>query len=146
MKGDILDITDWEFSEFEKDVATGMVSFGIPEMYHMYEVIYYGDEEALAYHLKVAGIVHGTWYSAYQLGKMWELYRHGRGILSFHEIMAGKGQTLRAGASLAARSAVWLGPVVGVLAIAHKDHHGRKYGTRSDRYARRNRETFFNDQ
>ena len=57
MKGNFLDITEWELSEFDKDVATGMVSFGIPEMYHLYEAIYYGDEEALAYHLKVTGAV-----------------------------------------------------------------------------------------
>jgi hypothetical protein len=143
MKGNFLDITEWELSEFDKDVSTGMVSFGIPEMYHIYEAIYYGDEEALAYHLKVAGVVHGTWYSAYQLGKMWELYRHGRGMLSFHEAMAGKGQALRAGASLAARSAVWLGPLVGVLAITYDDGSPRSATPRSDAYARRNRATYF---
>ena len=114
----MIDITEHEFSEFEKDVALGMVSFGIPELYHMYEAIYYGDEEALAYHLKVAGMVHGLWYTGYKLASMWELYRHGRTIMPFHEALSGKGTLMGraiklsapvvlAVASASAQSKVW---------------------------------------
>ncbi len=99
----MISITGEEYERMREDLALGMVSFGIPELFHIYEAIYYGDEEALAYHLKVAGIVHGTWYSGYQLARMWEFYRHGRAIMPFHTAMSGKGTLL--GRSMRAASA-----------------------------------------
>ncbi len=74
-----------------EDIALGMVSFGIPELYHIYEAIYYDDEEALAYHLKIAGIVHGLWFAGYKLAQAWEWFRHSRTIMPFHQALQGKG-------------------------------------------------------
>ncbi len=74
-----------------EDIALGMVSFGIPELYHIFEAIYYDDEEALMYHLKIAGIVHGLWFTGYKLVQAWEWFRHGRDVMSFHQAMQGKG-------------------------------------------------------
>ncbi len=125
--------------EFMEDVALGMVSAGLPEAYHISKAIYERDTEALAYHLKVAGTVHGTWYTGYRLAILWDLYRHGgKNVISFHKAMQGV-NALRGMVATAPSIAIPALVVGGVLSIAHKDHHGRKYGTRSDRYARRNR-------
>ncbi len=87
----MIEISDAEWERLGEDVALGMISFGIPELYYIFKAIYDGDEEALAHHLKVAGIVHGIWYTGYQLASAWEYYRHGRDIMSFHAAMQGKG-------------------------------------------------------
>ncbi len=106
--------------EFMEDVAMGMVSAGLPEAYHISEAIYDRDTEALAYHLKVAGTVHGTWYTGYRLVMLWDLYRHGgKNIMNFHKAMQGvnalRGITLSAVSSLVVFTGVhyglkyWLG-------------------------------------
>ncbi len=97
--------------EFGKDYAFGMASFGIPEMYHMAKALYEGDEEALMYSLKLSFAVHGTWYSAWQLNRMWDFYRHGgKNIQSFHKSMQGvnvaRGMAWRASAPTLVAGAV----------------------------------------
>jgi hypothetical protein len=76
---------------FAFDVGTGMPTLGIPEMYHIAEAIYDGDEDAIKYHLAVAGTVHSLWYGGYQMAKYWEMIRHGRSIMPFHTAMSHKG-------------------------------------------------------
>jgi hypothetical protein len=117
----MIDITDEEWQQLGEDVALGMVSFGIPELYHIFEAIYHGDEEALAYHLKVAGIVHGLWFTGYKLVQAWELFRHGRTAMSFHHAMQGKGALMGqfARSFLVSPAAI---PVLGVAAGVAYSH------------------------
>ncbi len=120
--------------EFMEDVALGMVSAGLPEAYHITKAIYERDTEALAYHLKVAGTVHGTWYTAYRLNLLWDLYRHGgKNIISFHKAMQGvnalRGMTA---------SAVAI-PALVLTGAYYAGKAAEEHGTRSDRYAGRNR-------
>lgn len=76
---------------FAMDVGKGIVLMGIPEGYYIAKAMYEGDEEALIHHTKVAGVVHGIWYTAYQLAKMYDIYaKGGRNLISFHQAMQGK--------------------------------------------------------
>ncbi len=107
-------------TRFAYDVASGMPTFGIPEMYHIAEAMYEGDTDALKYHLSVAGTVHALWYGGYQMAKAWEFYRHGRSMMSFHTAMSQKGPLMSQGlrAFLVSPYAVPVAAAIGTVAYA----------------------------
>ncbi len=86
--------------DFAKDVASGMLFFGIPDTFKMFEAIYYDDAPSALHYGRVVGTTHVMWYSAYRAVMAYDrVVKAGRNIMSFHHVMQGKnvlaGQALR---------------------------------------------------
>lgn len=76
------------------DVGTGVMLFGIPDVYHLTRAAYEGDMDSFAYYSAVAAGVHGTWYAAYRGVRAYDIARHGgKNIagMSYHSAIQGKG-------------------------------------------------------
>ena len=80
----------WDRSEFREDVALGMSTAGLPELYHLYEAIYDGDTDAVKYHLAVAGTSHLIWFDAWLIHNAYDIMvKGGRNVMPFHRTMQG---------------------------------------------------------
>lgn len=96
---------DKSWEDFAYDYGTGMLSFGVPELYHATESVYNRDLEGFLYSATLATAVHSTWYGAYYAHRAYDTARHGgKNVknMGFHKTMKHKG----AGIGLAARS-IW---------------------------------------
>ena len=75
---------------FEEDVAIGMSTAGLPELYHLAEAIHERDMAAIQYHLAVAGTSHLIWLDAWLLNTAYDkLVKGGKNVMSFHRAMQG---------------------------------------------------------
>jgi hypothetical protein len=86
---------DWWLQEHVfDDYATGAAAFGIPDAYYMSRALYDGNYSLALYYAQVMGAVHLTWFTAWNIVSLWDIFRHGgKNIkgLSFHKAMQGKG-------------------------------------------------------
>ena len=89
-----------EYSDFyhqehvQRDLLVGGAALGIPDAYFMSKALYDGDYRLAMYYAQVMGIVHLGWFTAWNIVKLWDVFRHGgKNLLglNFHKAMQGKG-------------------------------------------------------